>query len=196
MLNIIPNWHPIFVHLSVGVLSAAVLFFAAAKIAAGKPWSGFLGTVARGNLWLGAVVTLATVATGWYAFNTVEHDTISHAVMKVHRNWALATAVVFLILALWSWRAYRRPGGESGAFVGASIVALALLMTTGWYGGELVFRHGLGVMSLPESHSQDNGHHHDAAASSRESLDNPAPAAGGQGAAGDGSHGDGHDHTH
>ena len=31
------------------------------------------------------------------------------------------------------------------------IALLGLLMTTAWYGGELVYRHGIGVMSLPNA---------------------------------------------
>ena len=39
------------------------------------------------------------------------------------------------------------------------VIGVILLGVTAWYGGELVYRHGLGVMSLPESETE--GHSHD-----------------------------------
>jgi hypothetical protein len=32
---------------------------------------------------------LIVATLGWFAFNSVAHDEISHAAMIVHRNWAL-----------------------------------------------------------------------------------------------------------
>ncbi len=43
-------------------------------------------------------------------------------------------------------------------------MAAALLAVTAYKGGELVYRHGLGVLSLPETHEgapgPPHGHHH------------------------------------
>ncbi|NOR51996.1 MAG: hypothetical protein GQ470_05195, partial [Gammaproteobacteria bacterium] len=43
-----------------------------------------------------------TVASGLYAYNTVAHDTPSHAAMTLHRDWALATVGLFSLLTIWS----------------------------------------------------------------------------------------------
>jgi hypothetical protein len=54
----------------------------------------------------------------------------------------------------------------SWLLAGSLLVAAMLLATTGWKGGELVYRHGLGVMSLPskskhehDAHDHDGGRH-------------------------------------
>ena len=89
MIEIIPNWHPLLVHFTVALLSLAVLVHLAVllPLPAGVRAEGKV--VARWLLWLGALFAIATAATGWLAYNSVEHDDISHAAMTVHRNWAL-----------------------------------------------------------------------------------------------------------
>lgn len=92
------------------------------------------------NLWLGAALTVATVLAGFYAYNTVNHDDPSHAAMTDHRNWALVTAVIFWILAIWSVRAKWNSAGPRAGFLVTLILATGLLGVAGWKGGELVYR--------------------------------------------------------
>ena len=68
-----------------------------------------------------------------------------------HRNWAIATASSFALLALWAGINWRRGAKEGWLFVILALVALTPLTTTGYKGGELVYRHGVGVMSSSES---------------------------------------------
>ena len=35
------------------------------------------------------------------------------------------------------------------------------IAVTGWLGGEVVYRHGIGVLSLPSSEILEHGHHHE-----------------------------------
>lgn len=173
MIEIIPNWHPIFVHFTIGLLSVSALFYLAGSVFKNE---NFL-IAARWNLWVGAMITLGTVGAGFYAYYTVAHDELSHAAMTNHRNWALATAGTFILLALWA--AWKQRGAKtvSAFFVIAILLASGLLAVTGYKGGEVVYRHGIGVMSLPEvqgeggheSHSHtpasepehhDDGHDH------------------------------------
>ncbi len=154
-MEIIPNWHPIFVHFSIGLLLTATgLFVAAALGPRTSPWRATCLTVARWNLWLGAVITLGTLLAGWYAFNSVNHDDQSHLAMLSHRQWALTTAAVFVALAVGSFIGRKRE--PHALFVIGIVAASGLLLVTGYKGGELVYRHGLGVMALPEADS----HHH------------------------------------
>lgn len=144
------NWHPIFVHYTVALLSVATVFHVLDVFMKPSIWRDEFTILARWTLWLGAGVTLITVAMGFWAFNTVQHDDPSHAAMKVHRNWALVTLSVFLLLAAWSvWR-HKAGRGIRPLFVALVLIGAGLLGYTAWRGGELVYRYGLGVMSMPK----------------------------------------------
>ncbi len=161
MPEIIPNYHPIFVHFTVALLSVStVLFITALLLKQILPESlrNQLLIVARWNLWLGASITLVTVAAGFQAYNSVAHDGPSHAAMTDHRNWALATAGLFGVVAIWSVFRARSGSAPGRLFVVLLLAAQLVLLSTAWRGGELVYRYGLGVMSLPQS--QGDGHDH------------------------------------
>tara|TARA_R110002050_G_scaffold57423_5_gene129359 strand:- start:281128 stop:281775 length:648 start_codon:yes stop_codon:yes gene_type:complete len=163
MITILPNWHPIFVHFSIGLLGTSVLFyFAAALLRNDHKWKQQWQHMANWSLWSGCLVTLFTISAGWYAYNTVAHDGASHAAMTLHRNWALVTASLFLILGLVAINIVKRNKAPRTLFLSFSAIALALLMITGFLGGEAVYRHGLGVLSLPSveagGHHQDHNH--------------------------------------
>jgi len=162
MPEIIPNYHPIFVHFTVALLSLAVGLFVVTPFLKGplkEQWS----IVARWALWFGVGFTIITGLTGLYAYNTVAHDTPSHLAMTNHRNWAIATITAFLALAVWSITHFRAAKQLSMVFIVFLALSGALLASTAWRGGELVYRHGLGVMSLPKAdqHHHGEGKEHD-----------------------------------
>ncbi|MCI0401488.1 MAG: DUF2231 domain-containing protein [Gammaproteobacteria bacterium] len=156
MIEIIPNWHPIFVHFTTGLLITGALLLLAARLRNSRE----IFTVARWNLWLGTLAAVATVATGLIAYYTVAHDGPSHAAMTLHRNWAIPTAALFVVTALWSLTARRREPERSALFLALVLAAASALAVTGWLGAENVYRYGLGVMSLPEAESEEHGHSH------------------------------------
>lgn len=159
MFEIIPNWHPIFVHFTVALLSlAAGLTLVNCFIK--PPLQAQWQIVARWALWFGAGFAIVTGLTGLDAYNTVAHDTPSHAAMTLHRNWAVATIALFLILAAWSIFASRKGKQLGVLFVVCMVVAGGVLATTAWRGGEVVYRYGLGVMSLPKSEGEGHNHSH------------------------------------
>lgn len=160
-IEIIPNWHPIFVHFTVALYTIAVAFFILAWLFTRVKISTEFLITARWCLWAGAVFGIVTVIFGFIAFNTVAHDDPAHRVMIDHRNWALATLLGVAIMAVWSW-VTRRRHRPSILFLLGLIIVFVLLTTTAWHGGELVYRHGLGVMSLPQPAAhQQGGHDHD-----------------------------------
>ncbi|MCC6597549.1 MAG: DUF2231 domain-containing protein [Alphaproteobacteria bacterium] len=155
-MEIIPNWHPIFVHFTVGLLSlSAALYLAGAALK--KP---HLLLVARWNLWIGAIITIGTVLAGLDAYNSVTHDALSHAAMTNHKKWALTTASVFMALAAWSFLKHRGAEKTHPVFVGLILVAGGMLMITGFKGGEVVYRHGTGVMRMPMIQGGHGSHNH------------------------------------
>jgi len=159
MFEIIPNWHPIFVHFTVALLSLAVGLFVLVPFMK-SPLKEQWQIVARWALWFGVGFTLLTGLTGLYAYNTVAHDTPSHAAMTDHRNWAVATIVLFFTLAVWSIVWIRKKKVLGMAFLVCMMVAGTVLASTAWHGGEVVYRYGLGVMSLPQAEGEGHSHSH------------------------------------
>ncbi|HCM83945.1 MAG TPA: DUF2231 domain-containing protein [Alphaproteobacteria bacterium] len=149
MIEIIPNFHPIFVHFTIALFTTSFLLFLAGSSLHSHQWSETMLKAAHVNLWIGAIFTIFTLLAGWDAYNTVSHDGPSHAAMTDHRNWALVTAAVWAILAFWSLKYHRKIARVSIPFLALLFVAWGLLMTTGYKGGEIVYRYGLGVMAMP-----------------------------------------------
>ena len=173
MFQILPNWHPIFVHFSVALLSVAAALHLASHFVSKPALANQWTIVARWNLWIGIGLTLITVAAGWYAYYTVDHDAPSHAAMTVHRNWAMVTLALFLGIAGWEYYLQRHAKGKGWLFTSLLIVAATLLVSTAWHGGELVYRYGLGVKALPKPEGAGHAHEH----GDGQGHDDAAPAA-------------------
>ena len=161
MIEVIPNWHPVFVHFTVALLTVSgVLYLISVLLKDWKHRNTAL-LVAEWNFWLGSLLTIATAVAGWYAYNTVDHDTASHVAMTIHRNWAIATVLTIAVVALVIWFSKKRGKNTvSGLFALPVIIMLGLLGTTAWHGGEVVYRYGLGVMSMPKSTGDGHDHEH------------------------------------
>lgn len=152
-IEIIPNYHPILVHFTIGLLSISALLYLAGSVLRKEN----LLIAARWNLWIGAILTIGTVIAGFDAYNSVAHDAVSHAAMTDHKNWALPTAGIFVVLALWALWKQRGAKMVSPIFVVIIVLASGLLAVTGYKGGEVVYHHGTGVMRMPEIQG-DGGH--------------------------------------
>lgn len=165
MPEIIPNLHPLAVHFPIALVTLSALFHAVAVVTR-KPCATHCAILAHSTLWLGALAALPAVFFGWQAYNSVTHDDASHAAMLVHRNWALATSFVLIILAIWDSRRNKIDSPPVWWFAVAIIAAWSMVSITAWHGGELVYRHGLGVISLPvPQDGVGHDHHHESTAS-------------------------------
>ncbi|MBU6467629.1 MAG: DUF2231 domain-containing protein [Betaproteobacteria bacterium] len=163
MIEVIPNWHPVFVHFPIAFATASVLFFVAAKFFKGKTLAAQYFLAGRWLLWGAAIFAFIAAIFGWLAFNSVKHDETGHLAMTLHRNWALSALVALTLLAAldtWSRRSARIP---TWGFLILLIGAWLLVASAAWHGGELVYRHGLGVMALPDVHEEENDADHDSA---------------------------------
>lgn len=157
MIEIIPNWHPVFVHFTIGLLFTAILLFIFAQFLTGKPVLRIqLRTVALWNLWMGYGFALVTAVFGWLAYNSVAHDAPSHEAMTIHRNWALITLAIFLPVVLWSALSSRQRNNPTWVFALLLLIPGLFLVRTSWLGAEAVYRYGLGVMSLPEPKGENH----------------------------------------
>lgn len=73
MIEIIPNWHPIFVHFTVALFTTSVGFYSLAYLTAhlnifSTAFTNEFEIVARWCLWIGALITIITVLAGLLCF--------------------------------------------------------------------------------------------------------------------------------
>ena len=165
-------------HFTLALFSTSVGFYGLTYITSrlniiSKSLTDEFEIVARWCLWVGALITIITVLVGLNAFNAVHHDANSHIAMHEHRNWAIPTAVLILLAASWSfWRHLKQKKEPTLIFLVILLFIQLSLLSTAWHGSELVYRYGLGVMSLPKAEGTSHHHHHheEGARSSNESL--------------------------
>lgn len=160
MIEIIPNWHPVFVHFTVALISVSALCYFVGYFSIKHFLGQELLIVGRWCLWFGALVAVATVIAGFIAYYSVSHDTPSHEMMTTHRNWAVASFVIILTISAWSVWFYLKNKVVSFVFVLSTLIAFSLVSITAWHGAELVYRYGLGVMSLPKTEHSNQPHDH------------------------------------
>jgi uncharacterized membrane protein len=153
------SWHPVMVHLPLVGLVVAVAF----DLVAARNRSARWRDAATVLWWVGLLGAAAAITTGLLAYNRVEHSDPAHEEMVLHRNLALATIAVLLITALWRWKRPYSPGAALLGLIGAMVLG-----GVGYLGGDLVYRHGLGISTeaLEEIAHERGGHAHGHAAES------------------------------
>lgn len=141
MPEIYPNWHPAFVHFPIALAITATLLLLLGRLRQRHQ------LLASGRLLvaLAALGAVIAVALGWQAFQTVDHDAAGHLVMLRHRNWAVAVTLGLIVMALWD--AWRQRAGQAPhpLLILAMLLLSGSLCFIGWLGGEMVYRHGIGV---------------------------------------------------
>ena len=81
--------------------------------------------------------------------------------MKGVISAALLILLVFLILTIWFTSEQKIKKSISIVLVMLLVAGLVLFVSTACRGGELVYRYGLGILSLPQvANKTDNGHNH------------------------------------
>jgi uncharacterized membrane protein len=171
MIEIIPDWHPVFVHFTIGLLITATLLFLVGVLRAQRPIARPLTIAARVNLWIGAGAAIATVIAGLEACYTVAQDAPAHVAMTSHLKWAWATLACFLLAAVIAWRERQRAAGASLGLTALLLAGSISLGVTSSLGAENVYRHGLGVMRLPAAEAPGHHHEHGSGATGDESAD-------------------------
>ena len=153
-----PNIHPILVHFAYALSVTAVASYLLCLVSPSGRWTQTLRPAADWLLAFAAASILVTIAAGFQAYYSVDHDEPSHLAMTTHRNWAVPSGTAILLLAAWRWRT--RAKSPSVLFVGALSAAALALTATAWWGGKIVYGYGLGVSSLPQVTGQGHDHNH------------------------------------
>jgi uncharacterized membrane protein len=154
-----PNLHPILVHFAYALSITAVISYLLSRFPPTAKWRDSLSPAADWMLAFGAIAIVLTIAAGFQAYYTVDHDTPSHAAMTTHRNWAVPSGTAILLLSILRWTS--RAKAASALFVGGLAAAALALSVTAWWGGKIVYGYGLGVKSMPvvtgDGHDHDHG---------------------------------------
>jgi uncharacterized membrane protein len=159
-LKIIPNFHPIVVHFPIALTVIAFMLSIAAYARRSHPLSAQLAAAGHFTLWLAALSAATAVLFGWLALNSVNHDDAGHVAMLLHRSWAVPTSIGLILLASWDAWKYRLNELISVPMLFLLFLLSQAIAVTGWLGGEVVYRHGIGVLSIPASESAGHSHHH------------------------------------
>ncbi len=153
-----PNIHPVLVHFAYALSFTAFISYLIAAAPHTAQWRKTLIPAADWMLVFGALMIIATILAGFQAYYSVDHDGPSHAAMTVHRNWAVPSGAAILLLAFWRWRT--RTNAPSAIFIVLLAIAAISLSVTAWWGGKLVYGHGLGVARMPVVTGEGHDHEH------------------------------------
>jgi len=142
------------VHLPLVALPLAVLFDAMAARSRHLVWRD----TATVLWWLGLLGAVMAVGTGLAAYARVDHSEVAHVRMTLHRNLALGTLALLAVTSILRWW---QPYGWGSLILGA--VGVGGLVGVGNLGGELVYRHGVGLPTVvvEEVLRERGGHVHD-----------------------------------
>lgn len=130
------SWHPMVVHFPLVALLLAATFDAIASVRQGVRWR----EAATPLWWVGFGGAAIAIVTGLLAYGRVEHSDPAHQVMTLHRNLAYAATAVLLVTAGLRWRL-----PYSRAAAGLGVIGTLGLGGVGYLGGEMVYRHALGI---------------------------------------------------
>ena len=152
-MEIIPNWHPLFVHFTIGIFGVSVIFYITAyALSIVKPSLLYVSQLKLSALWclrMAGIFTLFTLGAGLYAYMTVQHIEEAHPFMLIHRNWALPTGIGIIVMSIFAtW--FEKGNSRYRIFLLLLIILQILVMYVGWLGAELVFRHGVGVIPVTQ----------------------------------------------
>jgi uncharacterized membrane protein len=136
-----PNIHPFLVHFPVALLTTALAF-------------DFLGVLlsrdelTRVGWWtqlLGTIGIAAAVVSGLAAKSQALIPPQASATFDTHQQIAFLSAGAFTALLLWRVGMRRKiDPSRRRLYLALFVAALACLWAGAWYGGELVFRFGIG----------------------------------------------------
>lgn len=132
--------HASLVHVPIGVLASVGLWDALALLWPDAGWQA----MAFWSLALGTAATLPAVATGLLDYTRLPEDSPEAKGALRHMYMALGSVACYgTSLFLRGGPRVGSPGEELTA-IALAYLGLGLLALTGWLGGELVFRHGVG----------------------------------------------------
>jgi uncharacterized membrane protein len=165
-VSAIPNVHPMFVHFPIAFFLGALAMEGLALF-----WREKYHDVAARMLYLGTLMAVVTLPTGFMAMNSVAaadprgHEAPGHDFIHIHGNWMVSVTLVSILLSaylFWVDKKQKKGGYRLGVSFG--LLLLCFLLTLGAdRGARLVYEFGTGVnpqvLKVPlESHDHHPEH--------------------------------------
>ncbi|MEW6510711.1 MAG: DUF2231 domain-containing protein [Bacteroidota bacterium] len=142
-----PNPHPVLVHFPIALLTLAVLFELAAKLAK----SEVLSRVGWWNQLTGTLGLAAAVLSGLAAERSVTIGGAARPYVDTHEQLAFIASAVFAVLLLWRIANRSRiPDRSALVYLLLLAVGAFFLWGTAWFGGEIVYRFGVGITTVTQ----------------------------------------------
>jgi uncharacterized membrane protein len=137
----LPPLHPAFVHLPIALVTISFLADLFGRITKRESLraTGFWTLTAA---LIGGVITIAA---GYWDMDhaALSGETESYVHLHLKIGWVLAVGLI--ILTVWRWSIRQRANVPSRGYLVAVLIAFALTLFQGWFGGEMVYSHGAGV---------------------------------------------------
>lgn len=130
--------HQMLIVFPLGLFSTAVIFDVIHLISGGPTWS----LVSYWMIAAGIIGGLCAALFGAIDWSKIPSGTRAYRIGVLH---GLGNVVVVALFAVSWWLRRPDPGNPSAVAIGFMIVGAALSLVTGWLGGELVDRLGVGV---------------------------------------------------
>ena len=144
-MSVMPAWHPMVVHFPLALTLTATACLLAARVIRRAAWSATLATVGTWNLCLGAFAVLFALATGLGAVVGLDVSVAARQAISLHMKWAMLTALLLLLLAVWRGAGATQHSRPSWLFLLLLLCATGAIIVTGYRGGENVYRFDVAV---------------------------------------------------
>ena len=136
--------HPMLVHFPIALLITSVFFDLLGMLVEGKSFY----QMGRWLLILGLLGGVVASLAGASAEDAVVSSGVPSDAVEFHEELAIITVVVFGVLLVYRWWAGAAWSARSKTiYLLIAAIGLGLLGATGFYGGDLVYRYGAGVVT-------------------------------------------------
>ncbi|MGZ8195605.1 MAG: DUF2231 domain-containing protein [Methylosarcina sp.] len=159
----IENIHPMLVHFPIAYLPAFLIIDLAGTFIKKPEWRW----VASWFLYLGAIMSVFAVVSGFMAGDSVAHGENVHGIMEMLEIYGVITLILVFVLSIWRLKSGSRITGPANAlFLMLSTILCVVIMLGADLGGLLVYKYGISVEMVPtqmdvEGHDHTHPHAHD-----------------------------------
>ncbi len=135
-------WHPVVNHFTIALIIFGVFLDIIAKLFRNEK----LHFAAWLNLLFGATAGVFTIITGLIAEDHIRQSEVVYGILEKHET--IGFVILGLVVIMLMWRFFLRgkfPGRGAAFYILLSVSMVILITINGFYGGEMVFKHGVAV---------------------------------------------------